>query len=138
MMDNNLDRLAKANKITEQQLNALQRYAAHWYLAGFAGTLNSCDLNRIKVAAAAAHSGLTGSERQVMYRMIYLEARGKLGYSYGAVADMVACYDHPLEIAGLAMGYASPYRARQAATAALVKAANGLSDFWSKFDKRAR
>jgi hypothetical protein len=138
MMDDNLGRLVMHRQLTQQQFSALQRYAVHWYLAGFAGALASFDLDRICAMTPGGSGGLARSERQLTHQRIYRDAKLSLGHEHASVADMVACHDYPLVAAGAALGFASPFRGRLKARELLAEAGSRLDRFWQIIDKRAR
>jgi len=137
-MDDNLGRLVLRKLLTQQQFSALQRYAVHWYLGGFAGALSSFDLDRIRAINPGAIGGLARSERELTHKKIYRDAKLSIGEQPAYVAEMVACHDYPLAAAGVILGYASPYRGRQHAGELLAEAGNRLEQFWQVIDKRAR
>lgn len=109
---------------------ALQRYKHHWHAAGLRASVSSVDLNRIFAVDFGQMSGMAKSERQAHHRQQYRDARDHVGHQPGIVLDNVVCYEHGLELAGYAIGYASPYRARMAATAIIREAGTVLAKMW--------
>ena len=71
MMDDNLGRLVLHRQLTQQQFSALQRYAVHWYLAGFAGALASFDLDRIRAMAPGGFGLKAAIQSSVTRRLVY-------------------------------------------------------------------
>ena len=138
MMDDNLGRLVLKKILSQDQYVALQRYALHWYHAGLAGVLSSFDLNRVRTLSAGLVYGLVGSERTIMHKRWYYDARLAIGETQAYVADMVACHDYPLHAAGVVLGYASEHRGRDAARQLLAEAGSRLHQFWLELDKRPR
>ena len=136
MLDDNLSRLFTQKVISQDQLFALQRYAVHWYAAGFAGALTTFDLQRIRAVNPAAMGGLARNEKELNHKRIYYTARQAMTEQPAQVADLVACNDHPLMTVGSMLGYASRGKGRAAAGQLLTEAADQLGDFWRKFDKR--
>jgi len=135
MMDDNLGRLALQKLITEQQYKALQRYAVHWYAGGMAGALSSFDLDRIRAINPGVLGGLARNERELTHKRLYQDARLSIGAERARIADHVACYDGSLVSAGTLLGYASPFRGRQAAARILIEAADWLDRFWQVIDR---
>ena len=108
----------------------LQRYKHHWYHGGLQASLGSVDLNRIFASDPGSMSGMAKSERQFHHRHQYRAARAHLGVNQALVADCVVCEEKSLEQAGYAIGYNSPYRARQASLKVLRDAGQRLARFW--------
>jgi len=138
MMDDNLGRLLLRKNISQQQYSALQRYAVHWYAAGFAGALSTFDLDRIRAANPSAMGGLARNEKELNHKQIYRSARIAIGEEPAHVADLVACRDYPLMTVGALMGFASQSRGRARAGQLLLEAADQLDGFWQRFDRRPR
>lgn len=143
-MDRLYSRLTRACKTRgeEEALRreyiALQRYKHHWHHGGLQSSVGSVDLNRVFAPDPTAMSGMAKSEKQAHHRQQWREARVKLeerfgkvdGQRYGIVVDNVVCAETSLEIAGYAIGYGSPYRARDAARKMLRQAGQLFSNFW--------
>lgn len=125
-----LDRLMVRKGIDEKHYRALVKYRIHWHHAGLEPSLVSVDLDRIFAVDPGAFSGMAKTERQVFHRNRYREARELIGHKASIVVDNVVCAETELHIAGLAMGFKSPHRARLKATEYLAKAGRELAHLW--------
>ena len=93
--------------------------------------MGSVDLNRIfSSCIAATIKGMPKSEAQAFHRGKWREARERLGHKTSIVVDNVVCSGHTLEIAGYAIGYNSPFRAREGAEKHLKRAGDLLERHW--------
>lgn len=135
-MDRLYSRLTKAvrTRSEEEALRreyiALQRYKHHWYHGGLQASVGSVDLNRVFASDPGSMSGMAKSEKQAHHRKQWRAARELLGHQPGIVIDNIVCCEHSLEVGGYSIGYASPYRAREAARDILRKAGQDLANMW--------
>jgi hypothetical protein len=132
MRDTPLGRALMRQKLSTEEFSGLKKYAIHWFAGGLQGHLNSMDLNRIYAFDPAGMSGLAQSEAQADHRQAYYQAREHLGRRPAFVADCVACFEISLDVVGDALGFRSPYRAREAALEILRDAGGRLVTLWSK------
>lgn len=142
MQDSPLDRLWIAQqrsrarkaiqvpKLAPAAYTALQRYKHHWYHGGLQAGIGSADLNRVFASDPGSMSGMAKSEKQAHHRQQWRKAREELGHQPGIVVDNIVCAEWSLEIAGYSIGYASPYRAREAAREILCDAGRRLAKLW--------
>lgn len=130
MRDNPLGRALVRRKISGEEFHGLKKYAAHWLAGGLQGQLGSVDLNRIYAFDPSSMSGLAKTEAQTNHRQEYFLAHQFLGRRPAYVADCVACLELSLEIVGNALGFRSPYRARERALEILRDAGGRLADYW--------
>jgi len=75
-------------------------------------------------------SGMAKSEGQAHHRQQYREARALLGHRPAIVVDNVICAEHPLEVAGYAIGWTNRPQAVAAATEMLRDAGYRLAKLW--------
>lgn len=135
-MDRLYSRLTKAARTRgdEDRLRreyvALMKYKHHWHAAGLLASVGSVDLNRIFASDPGSMSGMAKTEQQAHHRGEYRRAGKELGHKPGIVVDNVVCYDLTMEMAGYAIGYASPYRAREGATKIIRQAGQDLAGMW--------
>jgi len=130
MQDSPLDRLWARQRIDPVGYSALQRYKHHWYHGGLQAGTGSVDLNRVFASDPGSMSGMAKSERQAHHRQQWRKAREELGHRPGIIVDNIVCAEWSLEIAGYSIGYASPYRAREAAREILCDAGHRLAKMW--------
>jgi hypothetical protein len=130
MQDSPLDRMRARNAIDPKEYSALRKYAHHFYHGGLLPSVGSVDLNRVFASDPLSMSGMAKSEGQAHHRQQYRKAREILGHRPGIVVDNVVCAEWDLTTAGHSIGYASPYRARQAASEILRDAGYRLARFW--------
>jgi hypothetical protein len=137
MQDDALERAWRARWVADVEYAALARYRDHWASAGFAGAMQTLDLDRVFAFDPSTMSGLSKSERQQDHRDAYREARCKIGTRPALVADGVACFGMRLVEVGIVMlGYRSKAHARDEARAILRDAGFRLSQFWRDRDRR--
>lgn len=135
-MDRLYSRLVKQarGRHEEDQLrrewHGLMKYKHHWHAGGLLPSLGSVDLNRIFASDPGSMSGMAKSEQQAHHRGEYRRAGEILGHRPAIVVQNVVCYDHTVEMAGYAIGYNSPFRARTAAVAIIREAGKGLANLW--------
>lgn len=130
MRDTPLDRALRRGLLTGAQHSALEKFRHHWFHGGSAPSVGSVDLNRIFAADTAGMTGMPKSERQEFHRARYREAVGEIGLRASSVVENVVCYEHPLDDAGMKLGWSSAYRAREGAKELLVGAAAKLTKLW--------
>jgi hypothetical protein len=134
--DEPLERAFARRAIHPSEYTALQRFKHHWYHADLAPHIGSVDLNRIFAPDFGSMVGMARSERQAHHRHQYREACRVIaehpdGHRIKIVVDSVVCSENSLEVAGFAIGYSSPFRARAGAVKRLCSAGDILSRFWS-------
>jgi hypothetical protein len=147
MLDRPLARLiaAKGKTWEGSWFEALRRYGEHFYEGGLMGSIGSINLESV-FASPFCRDHMAKSEGQVDHRLEYQRAKNHLdraeapvGSKYDdatyahklrIVVDNVIIADWPLHVAGYSIGYSSPYRAREAATAMLRDAGYRLAKFW--------
>jgi hypothetical protein len=125
-----LERMFARKAISGPEYAALQKYRVHWYHAGLESSLSSIDLDRVFGSDPSGMSGMAKSEKQANHRREWRRAREIMGHKTGIVVDNVVCYEWKLEVAGYAIGYNSPFRAREAATNRLREAGYTLGRYW--------
>jgi hypothetical protein len=130
MRDDTLERLLARQILSGVEYAALQKYHLHWHRAGLEAAIGSVDLNRIFSSDPGSMSGMAKTEGQAHHRHQWREARELIGHRAGIVVDNVVCAGWNLETAGHSIGFASPYRARQAARDMLKYAGYRLSRLW--------
>jgi hypothetical protein len=114
----------------QTEYTALRKYRHHWHQAGLEASLPSVDPGRAFASDPSNFSGMAKSERQYDHRAKFRQAREILGHRVGIVIDNVICAEQTLEIAGFSIGYASPFRARKAATEMVRDAGYRLAGLW--------
>lgn len=131
------DRLLRAKGITrvdEDQLRAemeaLQKYHAHWHHAGRAGRIGSTDLNRIFAFDPSSRSGMLVSESATHHRQQYDNARKTLTRRMAITVDNVVCGDRSLEVAGYCIGFQSKPQAIAGASILIREAGEKLAVHW--------
>lgn len=130
MRDDVLERLLARHILTGAEYAALQKYHLHWHRAGLEATTGSVDLNRVFSSDPGSMSGMAKTEGQAHHRKQWREARELIGHRAGIVVDNVVCAGWNLETAGHSIGFASPYRARQAAVGYIKDASHRLTRLW--------
>lgn len=125
-----LYRLMIRRGIDEKRYLALVKYRNHWHYAGLEPSLVSVDLDRIFAVDPGAFSGMAKTERQVFHRNRYREARGLIGHQASIIVDNVVCADVDLHIAGLAVGFKHPHRARLKVVECLQESGRKLAYLW--------
>jgi hypothetical protein len=138
--DSTLDRLysrlarqAKSRATEEavrQEYIALQRYRHHWHHGGMQTPMGSVDLERIFASDPGSMSHMAKTERQAHHRQQYRNAVKELGWKPHIVVDNIVCAETSLQIAGFAIGYNSPHRAREGAEKILRESARKLAKLW--------
>jgi len=115
MRDDTLDRALSRGRLSSSQYEAGKKYRHHWYNAGLAGTLQSCNLHMIGGAEFGA--GMPRTENEAFHRQQYRRARLELDQVRFCV-DVVEAFI--LKECGLSeIGYlVSEYRNRPQAEAA--------------------
>lgn len=130
MQDSPLDRMRARDAIGAVEYSALRKYAHHWYHGGLLSSVGSVDLNRIFASDPGSMSGMAKTEAQAHHRQQYREARALIGHRPGIVVDNVICQEHPLEVAGYAIGWTNRPQAVAAATEMLRDAGHRLARLW--------
>jgi hypothetical protein len=130
MNDDALGRAWMRRTISGVEYAALRRYALHWVAGGLQGPLGSVDLNRIYAFDPSQMSGLARTEAQLDHKNTYYAAKIAIGQRPAFVADQVACFGMGLQQIGEAMGFRSPYRARERAAEILADAGYRLGVFF--------
>lgn len=136
MLDDALGRAWLRRKISDEEYYSLKRYAQHWAAAGFAGAMQSLDLDCVFAFDPSRMSGLAKSEAQQDHRDAYHAARAAIGTRLSGVADLVACFGASLCEVGIGMGYSSQAHARYQAAQALAEAGYRLGQHWRERDRR--
>lgn len=130
MLDAPIERMRARGAISPIEHAALCKYRHHWYHGGLLSSCGSMDLGRIFASDPLSMSGMAKSEAQYHHRQQYRQARQEIGHRPGIVVDNVVCQEWPLHTAGHAIGYDSPYRAREAASVMLRDAGYRLARLW--------
>lgn len=130
MRDNPLEKLLLKRVLSSTEYAALQKYHHHFFHAGLGSCVGSMDLNRVFASDPGSHSGMAKTEAQAFHRGKYRDARELLGHKTSIVVDNVVCNGTSPEVAGYAIGYASPSRAREAAEKHIKRAGDLLERHW--------
>ena len=109
---------------------ALMKYRIHWHHGGLECAIGSIDLNRIFASDPGSMSGMAKTERQAHHRRQYREARELLGWKPHIVVENIICAEVSLQVAGLSIGFNSPFRAREGAEKILRESARKLAKHW--------
>lgn len=137
MLDSVLDRTYSAlmrgaasydENILAREYAALKRFQRHFEEGGMLGTVGSIDPNRS--GGDSSRSFLAKSEAQLHARDEVYRAKGTLSHWQWVVVSNVVLNDHPLEIAGYAIGCRSKTRAFEKARVVLRGAGESLSVMW--------
>jgi hypothetical protein len=126
MLDAPLEQIFSQQKISDLQYEALRQLRVHWYLGQLAGMPRSIDMNRVTVD----WNGLGQSERELMHRQAYDIGWRELARLEQIAVNAVVLVENPLAVAGLELGYRSPYRGRVAVLELLRSAAAKLVKAW--------
>jgi hypothetical protein len=135
-LDRLYSRLTKAAKTiaAEEQLRkeyiGLQRYKHHWHHAGLQEAIGTVDLNRVFASDPGSMSGMAKTEKQAHHRHQWRRARERLGWKEGIVVDNFVCAGWGLDVAGVTLGYVSPYRTRVAAEKVIRESGALLANMW--------
>lgn len=107
-------RLVSGKTLTKLQGRAAEKFYAHWYRAGMAGTIGSADLLRI-FGTTNDFTGLSASEAAVRHRQLLEEARAEVrkwqdkaglrGDDGVRLLDLVVCQEMGLAEAGQKIGF---------------------------------
>lgn len=133
--DSPLERAMARKAFHHSEFAGLMKFRHHWYHADLAPHVSSIDLDRVFAADFGAACGMPKTERQAHHRSQYRTACEKLsahpdGHKIRIVVDNVVCSEQPLHIAGFAIGYNSPHRAREGAERRLCSAGDILARLW--------
>ena len=137
--DTPLDRLfsrliKRAGKVQEEELRVayagLLRYRDHWQRAGKEPSISSVDPNRVYSPDPSRRSGMPMAESQVYHDSEWRSGRKVLNHRQGIVVDNVVCYEHPLDIAGFAVGQTNKPQAVTSAEELLRASGERLAAHW--------
>lgn len=127
MLDSPLEQIFADKKIDDLEYEALRRLRMHWTLGQLAGSPQSVDFNRV----ARDWNGSAQSERELYHREMFGDGWGKLERLERSIIGAVVLTEIGLAVAGVMLGYRSPYRARAAALELLRAGADRLAMAWS-------
>jgi len=130
MMDTPLEQLFADGRITNLDYDTLCRLRMHWTLGQLGGAPRAIDYDRINVHVASEQNG---SERELFHREMFELGWRNLAMLERGVIGAVVLQETALAIAGTMLGYASPYRARNAALDLIRSGAAALANSYSKF-----
>lgn len=135
--DSPLERAYNRKALHSSEYTALMKFRHHWYHSDLAPHVSSVDLNRVFAADFGAMGHMPKSARQAHHRGQYRLACARIaehpdGHRIQIVVDNVVCSEQPLHIAGFAIGYSSPDKARKGAERRLCSAGDILSRLWGK------
>jgi hypothetical protein len=133
MLDAPLEQMRTRGQLTENQYQTLVRVRMHWFIGYHGGSLQAIYLGR--VTAHNRDYGMASSEQEIWHREMFGVAFGGLLVIERDVVTMVVIQERSLAEAGTALGYHSPYRARQAALECLRGAAAEIMSAWLTMDK---
>ena len=107
-------RAVRRKTLTRLQGQAAERFYAHWYHAGMAGTVGSADLLRV-FGTSNDFTGLSASEAAVRHRQIWRQARDEIrrrqdhagwrGDDGVQLLELVVCREMTFEEAGQKIGF---------------------------------
>jgi hypothetical protein len=127
MLDAPIERLLFESRITESQHEALRQLRTHWFLGQVAATPRSVDLDRV---VARDQDNRAPGELVLVHRQAFRAAWRILRSAERQVVHDVVLFELPLHVAGVGLGYTSPYRARHGAFELVQSAADQLRWFW--------
>jgi hypothetical protein len=130
MRDDPASRMLARRFLTGAEYSALQKYHHHWHCAGLEMGVGTVDLNRVFSSDPGSMSGMAKTEAQAHHRKQWRAARDLIGHETAIVVDNVICAGNSLEIGGYALGYSSPFRAREAAMKHIKRAGDMLERHW--------
>jgi hypothetical protein len=128
MLDSPLEQVWTNNQITDAQYENMRRLRLHWFLGDLAGSPQSMNYNRV---GTNDWINLGTSERQLQHKQEFIRAFDVLTTIEKQIVSAVVLIEIPLSVAGVELGYRSPYRARQAALEILRGAADRLARVWA-------
>lgn len=126
-----LARMFRDKRLDGIQFTALSRFHSHWWNAGLSGSVRGVDLNRIYAPDPFTSAGMCSTERQYHNRREWRSAYKLLTSTEGILVTNLICSEtYSLEQCGYALGYRSPYRAREAATKVVRSVADRFAKLW--------
>ncbi len=131
MRDSPLERALARRVVTPLQYAAAQKYRHHWYHAGFAGHVQSIDLDRVFAVDIDNFPGMPRSETQVFHRQCYREATQEIGKIGSYVLEGLVCREVQLHEIGYGLGWSSRSQAYAAAAERMRSALDALGQLWA-------
>lgn len=129
MRDAPLERLRSAGVIDPEQYGAGCVFRQHWYQGGLEG-LASADLLRVN-GGTVNFDLLSKTEGMEHHRRQFFIALQHLGRVNARVLGEVVCYEVPLHVVGVALGWNTANQARAAATERLRDGLDRLVELWT-------